>query len=464
MRLPRALTAVCLLAACAVALPAVAAADAPPGRATTADDAFAQLHSPLLVIRQEGVQALIDLLPGVRKRVIAGLTGSDWRTQVHLIEVLARDESDEALSALLKHFEHTDETQALLIRRTLLEDASITDRLLKAYRKDPKLLLRGAPGSKRAGRRRADLVVLLQRAEIEQKFLSRKSKTGSTGYYKGQYDLLKDPKLGKAYRDQALQVVAGIALDEAVPVPGVYRTGVYRFVRPHFVDEWELRGMAINAVAELSTAADTTVIERLKVKLAELEERRDKQYFELQRVGRRWNTDTKPFQDALMAWDDTLGLYGDFLACIYTVDPSSEIHELVEDYLFELERYRWPYVPIRRQGYIAGTLIRVGWYERAIIAYDEMMRIYNGSRALGFYNQACAYGNWSLEENLSKSKAAEYRRRALWCLDRAVQYGWSDIGWMSQDRDLDPIRNTAKYAMLVETIKRKLLPPPDDED
>jgi hypothetical protein len=439
-----------------------AGGDAPPDAATAVDGAFARLGSRLLSERRQGVETLIRSLPGVRDRVVAALAESPWNVQVHLIEVLAQDGSPAAEAALLRHLDRTDETQAVLIRLGLVRDAAASERLLGAYRRDPRAFLKGTGAGARAARRRLELVRLLERAEIEQLFLSRKSKTGSTGYYEGQYEILADEKRDPGYRDLAVQVVAGIALDEAVPTPGVYSTGVYEFLRPHHVDEWELRGMATNAVSELCTSEDKEILARLAARLGELQERRDQLQERLYRLSRRVLINSKPFQDLLFEWDDAIGEYADLLTCIYGITPDTVHTDLVEELLQELEHYEYARIaPIRPTAMRAAVLIRVGWYKRAIEAYDESMR-WGGSYALGYYNQACAYASWSLQEGLSARRRIEYRLFALHKLGRAVDSGWSDVGWMTEDRDLDPIRDDETYAKLVEKIRKRILPPEED--
>ena len=45
----------------------------------------------------------------------------------------------------------------------------------------------------------------------------------------------------------------------------------------------------------------------------------------------------------------------------------------------------------------------------------------------------------------------------------SVERGWSDVGWMNQDRDLDAIRDTPQYRTLVKEIEADLALPPKDE-
>lgn len=430
-----------------------------------ADAAFQLLSSPAQADRREGVAALVGLLPGVRGRVIELLPKAAWGTQIQLIEVLSRDGSQEAERALLDHLMRTDETQAVRIRMNLARDETAADRLLDRFRKDPRafLSLGGAKGSDAQGLRRLmDLVSLLQRGEIERKFLSRKSKSGSTGYYRGQYDLLKDPKLGETYRTQSLEVVTGIALNEAVTTPGVFRSGAYRFLRPHNVDELELVGMALNAVAELCTQDDREILNRLERHRIHLGRKRLRLYEGLNDVliEHGWG---KEFEDAHQTWEDALGEYADVLSCLAIIEPD-RYDRSVTNFIDELQSYSGARRPRSPIGMTAGILIRVGRYREAIDTYEAYLRTPYGSSVLSHYNLACAWASWSQAEGATAQERERRRQMALKELTRSVRAGWSDIGWMNQDRDLDAIRDTQTYRDLVRYIEKSFELPPEEED
>ena len=438
-----------------------AAADAPPkdeaAEATAAADrALRRLRSPLHDERREAVEALVGLLPGVRTRISAALPKAPWTVQVHLIEVLARDGDPESIRALLDHLVRTDETQAVMIRMFLVRDEVASKRLLASFRKDRRGFLQGAMAGARGLQRLNDLLLLLRRAEIEQKFLSRKSRSGSTGYYRGQYDLLKDPKLGAAYREEALDVVTGIALDEAVPIPGVYKSGVYRFLRPHHVDEVELDGMAVNAVAELCTPADRRILERLGIHLMILDAKRNGFYRELGALPAQGVAyDSKQYEETMVDWEDALGEYGDLLACMAIILPDSYVRQ-VDEFVVEMRGYGYPRRPRQPLGFIAALLIRIGRYRDAIAAYEEYMDSYWGSNVLSNYNLACAYSSWSQDDGASREERERRLAFALRYLEEAVAAGWSDVAWMNQDRDLDAIRDTQTYRDLAKQIEKSL--------
>ncbi|MDJ0522575.1 MAG: hypothetical protein QNJ90_10960 [Planctomycetota bacterium] len=430
-------------------------ADAPPERRTPSQIALKRLASPVLAEREAAVRTLVDLLPGVRGQVIEALPGSPWSIQLHLIEVLAQDGSETAVQALLTHLVRTEATQAALIQRLLARLPEAAARLLAAWRADPAAFVKRAGDAPEGAERLRGLVLLLRRAEIEGLFLGRKSKSGSTGYYKGQYAVLRGKGLEPDFRDHALAVVTGIALDEALPTAGIYTSGVYRFVRPHLVDEWELRSMALNAVGELATADDHLVVTRLEDRLIQLMRERT----ELQaRMRIRYREaggdyDSKLFQDALLEWDDALGEYLDHLSCLHQIEPV-RYAGFVRRFVEELRGYTWPFMPIRRWSYIAALLIRAGWYDEAIDAYRTVIRM-RGSKALGYYNMACAAASASRKVGLSKARRTAYVDDALMYLSLSVDYGWSDVAWMNEDRDLEALREERAnaYAHIVERIK-----------
>jgi hypothetical protein len=418
---------------------------------STASRALKRLASPVLEVRLAATQRLIGLLPAARPAVIKALQGSTWSVQVQLLEVLGQDGSDEALRALLAHLVRADEAQAVRIRRSLLIDVGASTRLLASWRVDPKAFF-AAAGTAGKGRLEA-LVQLLRRAEIEANFLSRKSKSGSTGYYKGQYDLLKGAGLEPGYRALALKVVTGIAVDRAIRTPGHYRTGVYRFLRAHYVDEWEFRSMALNAVSELCTPKNVRVVEELERERLRLFLKRETLKERFAEVANRYSWDSKEYDDAKLDWEDSLGAYLDQLACLYLIEPARFDGE-VRIFVRELQRRSWP-APRLASSLVAALQIRCGWYQEAIQSYAMAMG--RGSKAFGYYNQACAFASWSQMVGLSERQKRQKLDMALQCLQLSVHHGWSDISWMNEDRDLDPIRTARRsaYDALVKAIKLK---------
>ena len=417
-------------------------------------DALAMLGSPIASERRLGVERLSKLMPGARPAVIDALKDSSWSVQVQLLEILGRDGADASVDALLGHLVRADEAQAVRIRLAIVQDVAASTRLLAAWRKAPKdFFARGGGGTKGA-RRLQELLDLLRRAEIEAKFLSRKSKSGSTGYYKGQYDILKGEGLEPDYQKLSLRVVAAIAVDRALPAPGMYQHGIYRFLRPHFVDEWEFQSMALNAVAELCTPEDVLVIEMMERRRIDLLIKRAKLRDAFLQIRERPSIsyNSKEYQDAWFEWDDSLAEYLDQVATLYIVVPQRydrHVREFIDVLHGNNPR------PVRRWSYIAGLQIRCGWYSDAVDSYTYAMQY--GSKAYGYYNQACAYASWSLKKGLSLHEREYKLNQAMRCLQRSVQYGWSDIDWMNEDRDLDPLRAHRKgdYAAVVQLIKDK---------
>ncbi|MDA1194495.1 MAG: HEAT repeat domain-containing protein [Planctomycetota bacterium] len=432
MHRPLAVLALTLLLACP------AWAEGPDGEATPAARALEDLDSPLLGARERAVERLVTLLPGSRAGVIRALEGSSWAVKIQLVEVLGRDGSEEAVTALVGQLVRADEAQALRIRGVLVRDAGASARLLAAWRRDPDGFMQGAAGVSGV-RRLQELIALLRRAEIEEKFLSRKSKSGSTGNYRGQYDILKGEGLEPGYREYALEVVANIAIDRALRTPGLYRTGIYEFLRTNYVDEWEFRSMALNAVAELCTPDDEEILEhleQLRIRVAIKRMQLEARYVEL--VDRHGYSD-KVTEDALFEWNDVLGDYLDVVACLYIVLPT-RYDTRVREFIRDIENASWPNPqPLYPSSLIAGLQIRCGWYRDAISSYELAMRE-GGSRAFGYYNQACAYASWSTKAGLSERERERNLDSALMRLDRAAEAGWSDVGWMDEDRDLDPLR------------------------
>lgn len=452
--MPRALPSLlaCLLAVLFVGPTSAWAEEGAPAGEGRSDVAVAlgQLASPVLTERREAVERLLTLMPGARPTLIAALRGATWSVQVQLLEVLARDGGDGSVDALLQHLVQADEAQGVRIRLTLVRDEKASARLLAAWRKDPEAFTqRGGP---KGARRLQELADLLRRAEIEATFLARKSKSGSTGYYKGQYDALKGVDRKPGYRKLALQVVTGIAIDRAIPTPGLYRTGIYRFLRPHYVDEWEFQSMALNAVAELCTSEDKITIEMLEQRRIALLIKRERLKVAFLEARSFYRYASKQYQDAWFDWDDALGEYLDQVACLYIVSPD-RYHRHVEEFI-DVLRGHSPR-PVRPWSYIAGLQIRCGWYRDAIDSYGIAMA--DGSRAYGYYNQACAYASWSRKAGLTKGQQERHLNAAMRTLQYAVEFGWSDIDWMNEDRDLDPLRahRRGDYDALIKVIKEK---------
>ena len=79
---------------------------------------------------------------------------------------------------------------------------------------------------------------------------------------------------------------------------------------------------------------------------------------------------------------------------------------------------------------------------------DEEKSAYYAARAMAvdpedpmvLYNVACSFSI------LGKT------REALDALEKAVNFGWGDKGWLEHDSDLDPLRNEPRYLALIKAM------------
>lgn len=364
------------------------------------------------------------------------------------MQVLAKDASDAAIRALLDVLAEADDAQAAAVFLRIAAEETTATRLLATLRTDR---ARFAGEGRTRRRRLDDLYALLLRAEIEDTFVGRKSRTGSTGYYRGQYDVLKYA------REEALEVVLHIAMDKALRVPGVYQTGPYRFLRPKPIDFWEIRDMATNAIGELATPADEGVLLRLEAYTLRLRQEVEREAALLERL--RFRIDTAEFQEMQEDFGIKVGRYGDLLTAAHIVKRDDDSRFAIRKYLYLVER-RWVhnlrFGESTATSIKATTLIRAGWYEEAVDVYTQLLRDPYSSKSTAYYNIACAYASWSLDPELSAEEQAYKRAQSLRNLERAVDQGWTDLGWMDEDGDLNPIRDTARYRAIVQRIQREL--------
>ncbi len=435
-----------LILVLAAGLPVAFAGDVEDKRSEVAA-VIEDLDRPLLRDREAAVERLMTLLPGVRPRVIRALKEGSWTVQLHAAHILARDGSPEAMNALLVHLGRTDEAQATLIQLALVKDVEASNTVLAAFRRNDVTVRRT---DERTAKRMEQFRRLLLRAEIEAKFLAKKSKTGGTGYYRGQYEDLKYE------RELALEVCTRIAMDKAFPIPGLYRTGRYTFLREHPHEYWEVQGMATNAVSDLAKPTDMRFILRLHAYAQSLEVK----CIGFQKRLRQWgrfslDDDYEAYIETQLDLMEAVGNWGDILSTLCLIDEDNYADE-VEEYLAILDTWQ-VYQPSLLRHTRAGMLIRVGWYERAIRAYRDVLMRSRLSRATSYYNLACAYASWSREPGERDPELL--KMRALDELEYAVDAGWSDVGWMQEDRDLDPIKSMDRFKALVERIKREVLPP-----
>lgn len=432
------LSALLLLAGFAVlaGLPA-RAEDAPP--TSTREEtvrSIEDLSSPFERTRRAGVRDLVAGLPGTREAVTAALAGSSPAVQLLLVEVLAADASLPAIRALLATMNRGSRPLAVRIRLLLVRDERTAGRVLEAWEADPTLR------QDRAGEvtpRTKLLERLLRRAEAERLFVGRKSRSGSTGTYRGQYDVLRP------YRKEALEVCVGILTDRAVPIPGVYTAGTFTFLRPPpvHVRTNELIGMAAHAFSELARPEDGSHVLTLTKRLLEL-------WVQLE--------DTPYYDDVRFA--DLLNRYADLLVALYLARPDS-FRARLEDFLERLGGYRGArWQNALGSSYRPIVLLRIGRYEVAVAELEELLWSNRArSAASSHYNLACAYAQWGSE--MQGRERERKLSRALDHLEGAVTHQWLDIGWMEEDRDLEPIRDTARYRKMAEQVRRELRPDGD---
>jgi hypothetical protein len=418
------------LVACAVgvlgALSARASASEPASPSTTeAGAALAGLRSPFLLERREAVERLVALGPSARDEVLSAFRAADAPLRALLVEVMAADGSVQALTALLDALPTTDPETAAAIRNALVSHAETAgpalDERVKATPVVPKRLL--------------DLDRLLLRARIEAAFLSRKSLSGGTGYYRGQFDVLLPPKAPESWREAALPILFAILADRPLKVPGEHPVGGYEFLRaPSFLLEpGDARVMAGNALGELLRPTDRQTLRTL-----------GHLYREYWEVAQRSQDDERnvPMEALLL---DTI------LPALYRVDPERWSEDLAA--LLEYMDRRSSWSAESR----ATLLLRVGRYGEAVEAYLDVIR-YDMTKAIPFYNLACTFATWSLD--VPPKEAAKHRTVALRHLRRSFEHGYLDWPWMEQDRDLDPIRDTPEYRALLAEMKAQFVLPP----
>ncbi|MHC5011793.1 MAG: hypothetical protein ACYTG6_12755 [Planctomycetota bacterium] len=419
----------------------VAYARAEPGEpsspaATPMERAFDDLRSPLGTLREEAVQRLIEGLPEVRDEVIRRLQDAPQSVRLHLVEVLARDGSPEAVRALLEALREGPPLLAAHVRRVLVTDPEATRLIFAAWEADP-TLKHDADGG--VSPRVRELERLLERAETERIFLERKSESGFTGYYEGQYAALQP------YRVRALTMVVGILLDRAVdthaedvfPTGGGFGVGNYEFLRPlpQRINFYELQDMAANAFTELASRKDVLYLAALDEERANL---------------------------MSMGWierEEEVRL-ADILLALYLVRGTEEDRIYLDAHLSELRS-------ARRYNTYAGVLLRMHRYQEAIAAYQlALRRSREGfsfdpiSKAHVHYNLACAYASYAkqLPERLRFSQLDI----ALNHLEQAVDEKWSDIRWTEQDNDLVLLRDLPRYRALLDRMREAVTPPSDE--
>jgi hypothetical protein len=426
-RVPR-LAALALLLGTLPRAPLVWAEDAAPESpvASAADEAtasLAALDAPLFREREEAVEALIAGLPGTRSGVLAAFTGAEGRRRGLLARILAADGTTQSLDALLKALPSTsDPATTSAIRASLVAHAEEVAGAVASWRDADGTLPPPV----------AELALLLRRARVEALFLGRKSRTGTTGSYPGQFEVLR------AERELALDVCLGILLDRPAKLPGQFPYGTYHWLRPpsFIVEKIELQYMALHAIGELATAEDTEILDELENFHHELED----VILKIERQA-RWPASAER------------GLRHTLLTTLARLRPEPWLAEA--ELMIEALRQN-----LSTRDDAAAMCMRLGRYAQAVRLYQLLQR--SGESALTSYNLACTFARWS-EETPDPRDAAARRSHALTALERAHKDGYPDWLWMEQDRDLDAVRSDPRFAELVRRMKadfRGVAPPP----
>lgn len=385
---------------------------------------LSRLQSPLRGERMEAEEALARRLPAAREALARAFEQGDESLKTALAEVLARDDSPRLLHLLVEAWRSGGEALAGRARDGLLRQADAAVAALPSFR---------AATAVAEVRAVSDLAALLERDAVERAFLDRKSGSGSTGYYKGQYAPLS------RWRAAALDVCLHIVMDQALRMPGGSAAGGYRMVRPmtRVIDTWELRGMALNAVQDLATPEDADVVRRLDAYWRELASRPEGE------------------EDGDIEREV---LHDDLLATLYRLQPRRYLADL-RGRVAELEgSSRWSR---RGRAEAAQLALRAGWHDRAVRLYRSQLGS-SLSPAHDHYNLACAYALWSQEPGSQDPEALQ--RTSLEHLTRAVDLGWADIGWTEQDGDLAPLREQRAYLDLLARMRAALEVPLPEGD
>ncbi|MGE0191908.1 MAG: hypothetical protein AB7T63_07670 [Planctomycetota bacterium] len=456
-----------LLAACLVVVGALAPARSPAvawaeGESTPSEGVAALssgVESPLAAVRERARRDLEHAL--ANDAALARPLLAAWAE--------AGDLGREALGmAILRHGDLESRRQVL--RGALALPDTSAHPLLRAWAQDPASSavlaqlaaadrsafadpLAWGLGSSAEAERLDALVELVDRTEIEGLLTSRKSPTGHTGYYRGQYAVLAS----HPQRQLVLDVLAGIGLDEQLALPRAVGLGAYAPVVPQDVRFFEWRNMALNALGEIATPDDEALLFRLEiwyrqhlVEALELHER-------LRRMNLRRFIDARReswFEERLDALGERMGLLADVLTTIYNIAPLRTSHAL-DQFLEIIESWDHPLRPLDLEGMVPQILIRTGRYAEAIREYKRELRGFGfTTTSLNWYNQACAYACWSRDPGTLDAEVL--RTHALDCLENAYETGWRDLGWMEEDGDLDPLRDTPRYQALRARMQAEL--------
>ncbi len=411
--------------------PAPAPDASPEARAARAVSALA---SPFFLEREEAAATLVRLGSAARPTLVSAWKGASEVVRPLLARVLAAQGSPEAYVALRDALvEEKSPPVARAIVRALLAHPDAAAHALEGVRgEDGSLPLALAP-----------VETLVRRARVERLFVSRKSRSGSTGSYPGQYDVLRPERV------LAVEVCLAILRNEGIKEPSVFPGGSFTFLRPpeFLADGLEFRHMAANALAELVNVDDVKVLDALEglyyqVRVAITDGAR--------RVARRARLAGRGALLLVNPFKGEEGLLDTGVLPTLARNREAEWRPKAEARIGQLEA----------QGdydAAAGLCLRLAEYGRAVGYFAEELRR-RDSPVLAHYNIACAYSRWSLDEAERPADRADYRRLAVRSLVSSVVAGYADWPWIEQDRDLDAIRDEPVYKELLKKLKREYPP------
>lgn len=430
---PASLAVLCLATVVASAVPKAAAADV--------TGLIDRLDAPFLSDREEAVEALVAAGPRARDAVVASFLTPGHPRRPELARVLAADGSAPALHALLAVLptlgdaaEDLATTRA--VQQSLVEHAERVADAVLAWRDERGEVPRAV----------ADVAGLLVRARVETRFLSRKSASGHTGSYPGQFDLLRPD------REAALEVGFHVLRDRELKVPGRFPSGTYRFLRrPEFlVEPLELQLMALHALSELLTPQDSRYLDALTTQYV-----RYHQVLTLSRNGRFDRPVEASLSDGILAvlarHRPDHAVPEEILLGVQRRGPRPGWLRVAEGQIDELSRGTSADVTDAAQ-----LAMQIGRFDRAVDIYTRLVR--SRPSGVAYYNLACAYARWSREPSPDRDPDA-LRLLAMRHMEHAVEAGYPDWVWMSEDRDLDPIRDLPRFAALIERMKQSFQMP-----
>ena len=399
---------------------AARASAAPAGELEALRRGLLDLDSPFLSTRAAAVASLKDLGAASRPALREAFRTAPEARRTELARVLSSGADRTDLGLLL---------DALVVAKDPATISALRDALVDHAEESAAVI------ASRAERADGDeplawteLSGLLERARLEALFLSRKSLSGGTGSYDGQYAALRP------WRKATLELCLAMLAETEVPRPGVFPVGTYRFLRPPpvLVEHEEVREMAANAIAELCTAEDTSLLDRLVGVHAALKEEM-----------------TLPGDENRVKRLIASGLDDVVLPTLVTLGRARRI---------ELELRVREHESEDQYDDAAHLRLRMKQFEAAVELFQVQIRRMR-QHVIPSYNLACAYARWSEAEAKNPEVAKRLREGALAALSTSVAYGYADWAWMEQDLDLQALRGMAGYRELVAGLKQKFPPP-----